>query len=437
MRAIATKLYIEHQNKSPLLLPTALNMTRKLKMGAGMTYRCFKRFAPTSINFENLVKFLFKGKNSVDVFYDSKESAEYTIISENFIVNILSMESNAHINDKQAKAISQIMQRLLFHPEARAKSLAVDFDMSKDEIKHAYKLIAGSNTLSYILSEINAKPAIIRELVYLLEHRDFLDKYLSHNHIYPIILELHLGVWCPHSCIFCYTKHDISRNYKYKKEGRNVLTPEQVTALIDEFAMHGTKEVWLSGGLEPLAGRKDTFLAAVEAARRNGLTMRLYTSGDMFDEDTRRAALKCDWVRFDICGHNKALSEAVQRPVSLRYNYENQIVNMLKLIELKKEEGSSVKIGICYLIVPDPPNYNYISEAIDMAYSLGADFFDLRVDMADLVPSFDASQINEIIGQSLMVLGKKQMGFYNGMRIDLRGIRRHELESHKVLPNMQ
>ncbi len=377
---------------------------------------------------------------NVEVPQNVLDAYRSIIVNSPYVRHQLATEG-VEVSDRQARVSAKVLQKLVAHPEARTEDICSELGISKETLLWAYQTIRNSPKLQDTLVHRNKMRGVVDDLLFLLKDRDYLNRYFQGEVVYPLIVEFHPGEWCPNSCVYCYSRHNRECPFEYqdRKYGRKPLTPQQAQELVQEFAKKGTREIWVSGGLEPLAGTgKDVTIAILKTAHKNGLRTRLYTDGHLFDGEVREVALNyCNWVRFSISGVTEKMYAAVQRPIANRYNFKGVVQNIREFMNLKKAQNSKVEIGMSYLIIPDPANYKDLIKAAEFAHKMGFDFFAVRVDMGSVARRFNHEEIAEISKQIEIIRKNGREGRYGRMGLDLRGTRAEELEAKEICPDMQ
>lgn len=223
----------------------------------------------------------------------------------------------------------------------------------------------------------------------------------------PWILELHPGLSCPCSCVFCYSMGEglatDERGYRYADE-TGALDESDFVEIIRAFAEDGGKCLNLSGGLEPLscAFTPELARAAVDA----GLETWLYTNGipDTADDGTWRWFVEnLDSIRFSIHAATAPTYHRTQVPhLEDRHVAEELFSRAVRRVEaavsrrdeLRRAGRRAARIGVTFVAVKY--NWGQIPEAARLWVEKGVDFFDIRLDTLTADPRTTPLTLEEI-----------------------------------------
>ncbi|MDD5194553.1 MAG: UTP--glucose-1-phosphate uridylyltransferase, partial [Candidatus Omnitrophica bacterium] len=347
------------------------------------------------------------------------------------------------VSEGTLRNTTNVLRTLLLSPVARSEEIVRKNNLSSEGLLEAYRLISSVSDLHYILINRSGFRGVAGEVEYQLKHVDYLEYMFGESEVvYPLIVEFHPGEWCPYRCVFCYTNHDIRCPFKYqdRKYGRKPLTPGKARELVREFKQGGTEDIWVSGGLEPLAS--EVAWQVLDEANRLGMNTKLYTDGQLLRGEIVRTAVESKWVRFSVSAVTEQMFQAVHRPMNEIFTLARVEENIKELVARKKSLGSKVVIGISYLVIPFPENYKDIIGAADWAYSLGVDFFAVRVDMAGITRPFNKEETTEILRQIGVIKENQRCAKYSNdqinMSLDLRGMSERDLVGEdRFLTGMQ
>jgi len=177
-------------------------------------------------------------------------------------------------------------------------------------------------------------------------------------------LELFISADCNVNCTFCYRR---DRDYGDQR----ILGTSEFTAIIDEFADSGGKQMDVSGGLEPLLSPAiaDVFRKGIE----RGLRVNLYTIGNaLHNPKIADLLMQLSQIRISFTAHDRD-SYVTMMGVD---HFDRVSTNARALMQRKIDTGSPVGIGTSYVVTPEL--FRDIPKAIDFAQELGMEFFDLR-----------------------------------------------------------
>lgn len=170
---------------------------------------------------------------------------------------------------------------------------------------------------------------------------------------YPKGLRILIGEFCNLNCIMCGQDHRSKEaiDNKIIKENIDWTRVEEIDFLGGEIlAMKNAKELYL--WLTKTVNKKVNLIT-------NGLLIN--------DEWAYHLVNGSNWIEISV----NAATEATHELVNRKSNFVRVINNIKKLIDLKQQHGSDVKITYKYTIVPE--NIHEVADAIELAENLGCD----------------------------------------------------------------
>ncbi|MCX5704216.1 MAG: radical SAM protein, partial [Candidatus Omnitrophica bacterium] len=339
-------------------------------------------------------------------------------------------DSNIETSATILRVTANVLRELLLSPVAKSREITEKLNLSLGELLIAYRIIRSIPGLHYSLIDRSNFSGVAGEVEHQLEHKDYLLKMFSKRGVvYPLIVEFHPGEWCPYRCVFCYTRHgECPRYYQDRKFGRKPLTPQRARELVRAFASGGTKEIWMSGGLEPLT--TPVSWNVLDEAHKLGLYTKLYTNGQLLEGKALRVALESGWARFSIAAITEEMFGVMHRPIRKEFTFGRAVRNIEGLVR-QRGESKKPEIGISYLIIPEPTNYKDIVGAADWASALKVDFLAIRIDMGNVMCSFNEIGIREILRQIEIIIENQRNGKYGKMKLDLRGTTEADLRGEE------
>lgn len=170
---------------------------------------------------------------------------------------------------------------------------------------------------------------------------------------YPNTIRITHGELCNIACTMCWQNHT----------NRHVISNDLLKERVD---WDSVKEIELQGG-EVLAMKqaKEFYLWVTKEKQKKAS---LITNGLLInDEWAQNLVQGAEWIMVSV----NAASEKVHEMVNVRSKHSRVIDNIQRLVRLKQETGSSVKIIYKYTIIKD--NIHEIADAIPVAAELGCD----------------------------------------------------------------
>ena len=180
-----------------------------------------------------------------------------------------------------------VIKELLEHPDFSSQRIAQRLGLSREELLECYDIIQSHKELQHVIIENSKSPRLTKTASDLITvHKDYLIRILSGKQIYPLILEFHPGPICQCQCKFCFSSgYDYGEYTKREKP----ISMDRVLEIFDECRQNGVKEIWFSGGKEPLTN--PLTLQYLRSANEMGFKTRLYTNGISMNKQVHEAIL--------------------------------------------------------------------------------------------------------------------------------------------------
>lgn len=298
---------------------------------------------------------------------------------------------------------------LKHHPDMLSETIMNRLNIDIDELLDAYSEIQNSSDVD------NRSRFISLSSDLLSSHSKLIEALLCGDRIAPLILEIHPGRECQGACEFCFS-HEI--DYEVAES----CSLFQYTIALMKCKELGVKEIWFSGGKEPLTNPDTPVLIAY--CNDLGFSTRLYTNGVLLDKYVCKHIMRSSQVRISL----NAPDEKTYREVfGANGSFDSVVDNIERLVRYKDETNSSVRIVVSMVV--HPANYDKIEEFVYLVECLGADLVQLRLDSIGRIPSLSRSQETIVIDQV-----NDLVRFTPRIELDYRGILDGELESGKLLP---
>ena len=259
--------------------------------------------------------------------------------------------------------IDSVVEILRNRPDTRSSSVALGASISKERLVEIYREIQKDGS---ILLEGSKYPEFSKTFFGVLENRKWIENFWEYGFAYPLIVEMHLGLFCNGYCSFCF-----SRDAEYE-EGGELLSHSEIADLFTELYENGVQEIWFSGGKEPFTA--PLCVDSISMANAMGFKTRVYTNGSIMDEYVCEVLLGCDQIRISA----SAASQLTYGKIHGEYgaSLEDIISNVKRLLNMKRDRGSSINVGISCIIFND--NCHEIFNMVDLWRHVGVDFIQLR-----------------------------------------------------------
>lgn len=199
----------------------------------------------------------------------------------------------------------------------------------------------------------------------LIYHPDTVSRWLAGEEIYPIEIEISPSGACNHRCFFC--------ALDYLGYEPNFLNKDAILRDIHVLSKKGLKSVICSGEGEPLLNKD--LPEIVNGIKACGIDVGMSSNAALF---TREKAEKClgafSWIRFSVAALEEEAYYKVQRahPGDL----EKVKQNLRDAVELKREKGYHVTLGVQCLLLPD--NLNQLPQMAEELREIGVDYLTVK-----------------------------------------------------------
>ena len=183
----------------------------------------------------------------------------------------------------------------------------------------------------------------------------------------PVECSLDPVMQCNHNCYYCNSQTYLHNNLAKIPP----LNWGEMNVLINFLAGWGVKGLCFGGGGESTLNSEVPTM--INLAHVKGMETALVTNGSMlFDGDLRVSLMTSRWVGISLDAGDAETFKKI-RGVD---KFNEIIVGISRLVEMKRKEKSKVDIGIKVLLLPE--NCNKLYDICLLAKSLGVDDFHIR-----------------------------------------------------------
>ena len=196
----------------------------------------------------------------------------------------------------------------------------------------------------------------------IIANVDRVIEFVETGNTAPILVEVDPSNACNHACSFCLSSYIHFDKYKGTETfSRATMPRDMLMNLCKDFVDMGVRSINWTGGGEP--GLNRHLKEAIEYCGANGIKMGIFTNGTLFDKWDMFDTLvdNMTWVRFSIDAGTKETYNKV-RVAKENRGWDKMVENLTKLIEVNKQKGNKIDIGVGYVISPDT-----YSEIVDFA----------------------------------------------------------------------
>jgi len=201
----------------------------------------------------------------------------------------------------------------------------------------------------------------------MLKHLDRILEVQQTGDTTPFHVSVALTPICNHRCPQCVGAPRLA------PEDRTTMPFEAIERLADDFATLNVKAISLGG-----SGDASTYPRLPEVIRlfhSRGMEVGLITNGQLLREELQEAIVDCcTWVRFSIDADGPELFKLTHGMEA--HDWEKVVANISSVVALRTRKGSSVTIGVSYLIGSHTKKGIY--PAAVLAQRLGVDYIRMR-----------------------------------------------------------
>jgi len=216
------------------------------------------------------------------------------------------------------------------------------------------------------MQQINQeKERIILDGHKLLWHKERVEAWLRGEKIAPITIDCALTRACSYNCVYCY-------GTLQENKGHN-LSKEAIFRFLDDAAEIGVKGVsFVSDGESTLS---PYIYGAILHGKANGLDMALGTNGfALKDERLEEILPALTYIRFNISAGTPERYSYIHGVDEKAFEKVKNTIK--KSVEIKKQKGLDVTIGLQMVLMPD-----FIDDVIPLALlgkELGVDYLVIK-----------------------------------------------------------
>ncbi len=216
-------------------------------------------------------------------------------------------------------------------------------------------------------------------------HLDLLEKIIKGEPVpVPLFVEIHPSGVCDNECRWC-------RGISGKKAPNfapQMLSKDVMSKLINELHLLGVRGLLFDGYYgEPLLN--PATISNMREALNLGFQVGLGTNGKLLDEKAREVAVYANYVRISLDVGSNDMHNLLKRTTGKPFDVI--ICNLKKLIKLKKERQTKLRVGISFLIQPE--NISQIEAIIKKAKRIGVDYIQFKLTMGDPIGKLTQDQI--------------------------------------------
>lgn len=185
----------------------------------------------------------------------------------------------------------------------------------------------------------------------------------------PVECNLDPVAECNLNCYFCITQRYLRTNRAEVGEMRTLPT-EYMLRLVDFLTEWGVRGLCISGGGEPSL-HKDIH-KVIQHAVDNGMDVAFVTNATLITNKLAEALMQCRWIALSV----DAADWKTYKTVKGANLFDQMVVNISKLAQLRAKTNS--KVDLCFKFLVLPENVDTIYGACKLAKELGVQDFHTR-----------------------------------------------------------
>ena len=187
----------------------------------------------------------------------------------------------------------------------------------------------------------------------IIANVDRVIEFVETGNAAPILVEVDPSNACNHACSFCLSSYIHFDKYKGSETfSRAIMPRDMLMNLCKDFVKMGVRSINWTGGGEPCLNKH--LKEAIEYCGSNGIKMGIFTNGTLFDKWGMFETMvdNMTWVRFSVDAGTKETYDNI-RVAKENRGWDKMVENLTKLIEVNKQKGNKIDIGVGYVISPD------------------------------------------------------------------------------------
>ena len=187
----------------------------------------------------------------------------------------------------------------------------------------------------------------------IIANVDRVVEFIETGNTAPVLVEVDPSNACNHACSFCLSSYIHFDKYKGTETfSRAIMPREMLMNLCSDFVKMGVRSINWTGGGEPCLNKH--LKEAIEYCGSNGIKMGIFTNGTLLDkwEMFETMVDNMTWVRFSVDAGTKETYDNI-RVAKENRGWDKMVENLTKLIEVNKQKGNKIDIGVGYVISPD------------------------------------------------------------------------------------
>jgi GTP 3',8-cyclase len=188
----------------------------------------------------------------------------------------------------------------------------------------------------------------------IIANADRVVDFLKGKNPAPVLIEIDPSNACNHGCYFCISSYiHLPESKGLVTFDRSIMPKKVLMDTCKSFVDMGVRAVNWTGGGEPTVN--PYLKEAIQYIGQNSdIKMGMFTNGTLFDKFDLFETLvdNMTWVRISVDAGTEKTYNDVRRAKDGQ-NWERMHANLKKLLEVNKQRGNKIDIGVGFVITPD------------------------------------------------------------------------------------
>jgi radical SAM protein with 4Fe4S-binding SPASM domain len=188
----------------------------------------------------------------------------------------------------------------------------------------------------------------------IIANADRVVDFLKGKNPAPVLIEIDPSNACNHGCYFCISSYiHLPESKGLETFDRSIMPKKVLMDTCKSFVDMGVRAINWTGGGEPTVNPH--LKEAIQYIGQNSdIKMGMFTNGTLFDKFDLFETLvdNMTWVRISIDAGTEKTYNDVRRARDGQ-NWERMHANLAKLLEVNKQRGNKIDIGVGFVITPD------------------------------------------------------------------------------------
>jgi Ser/Thr protein kinase RdoA (MazF antagonist)/MoaA/NifB/PqqE/SkfB family radical SAM enzyme/LmbE family N-acetylglucosaminyl deacetylase len=249
--------------------------------------------------------------------------------------------------DVSVDALIRVFSALYAVPDIYADQIMEESGLSVDELRMIFLEIKQSKLLQSVFGKHPTLLGYFLRLKKILSKQGYCEKLVKGEFVFPDAMEMHPSTYCNFKCNFCYSLNNWS--YQEQANGDKPLSVNEWMNIIEEAKDSGLEELFVSGGLEPMAPTGKTLKILRKALDVGIETIWLFTNGTYLNESNDEMVdtlLSIDNLAISL----KGISKDTYEEVADYSDFDGIVQNIKGFVKEKEKRGAKTTILLAFFL---------------------------------------------------------------------------------------